>query len=269
MLQLAVQAAAPREAGGLGAGVIFIDTEKRFRAERVREIAAARFPAWLASAGASPGGPAQAARALDALCGRILVVEASSCEELLRRLESMEAAVIGGGTRLLVVDSVAALARSGTANERQEALGHLAAALKRLSETLGMAAVATNMVAVDVGGGGGPGGAGPGEAPGGEGGGGVIRSLKAALGGRWYHAVNTRLVLEVGGGARWLHVAKSPLAPPCAFGYLINATGLALIEGAETGPLEGAGGHVRIRNEPDEVRLADEAAAAAAAVQNL
>ena len=89
-------------------------------------------------------------------------------------------------------------------------------------------------------------------------------------------------MLEAGGGARWLHVAKSPAAPLCAFGcagprgdkrerglelkhgpieairlpsppfplsrYEVGAGGLTLIPGSATGAMEGPA-EIAIRNE--------------------
>jgi RecA/RadA recombinase len=43
-LTLAVAAAAPVAAGGLGGGVVFIDTEQKFSGVRLAEIARAKFP---------------------------------------------------------------------------------------------------------------------------------------------------------------------------------------------------------------------------------
>ena len=107
---------------------------------------------------------------------------------------------------MCTVDSVAALARAqfgrGQLTQRQELLGQIASALKQLSERLGMAAFVTNQVTTRWGG----------KRAGHEGmkedrdasGGNVdadAGSVTAALGTKWAHCVNTRLVLEGAEGA--------------------------------------------------------------------
>jgi len=93
--------------------VLYIDTERKFSARRLVELAATR-----AGAGVFDG---------DALAARVLVVAPAGAPELLALLQGLEAAVIERGVRLVVVDSIAALARAGFGAaqlpERQQALG--------------------------------------------------------------------------------------------------------------------------------------------------
>lgn len=196
-LTLACACAAPRRCGGLESGVVFIDTEQRFSSQRLAEIARAKFPEALSPACASDS--ADAERELDALTSRVLVLTPSTLSEMLQRLNGLEEALIDRGVRLLIVDSVAALARAqfgrGQLTQRQELLGQIASALKQLAERLGMAAFVTNQVTTRVGArvrhahadAAGGGDDATGDAPG---------SVTAALGTKWAHCVNTRLVLE-------------------------------------------------------------------------
>ena len=196
-LTLACACAAPKRCGGLESGVVFIDTEQRFSSQRLAEIARAKFPETLSPAHAPDA--ASAERELDALTSRVLVLTPSTLSEMLQRLNGLEEALIDRGVRLLIVDSVAALARAqfgrGQLTQRQELLGQIASALKQLAERLGMAAFVTNQVTTRVGArvrhahdtAGGGGDAADADSPG---------SVPAALGTKWAPCVNTRLVLE-------------------------------------------------------------------------
>jgi RAD51-like protein 1 len=141
------------------------------------------------------------------------------------------------------VDSVAALARAqfgrGQLTQRQELLGQIASALKQLSERLGMAAFVTNQVTTRWGG----------KRAGHEGlkedGDADAGSVTAALGTKWAHCVNTRLVLEGAEGAegadgkandgedagyhqrrRVIKVVKSPRCPLVGFECDVYAGGI-------------------------------------------
>ena len=195
-LTLACACAAPKRCGGLESGVVFIDTEQRFSSQRLAEIARAKFPETLSPAHAPDA--ASAERELESLTSRILVLTPSTLSEMLQRLNGLEEALIDRGVRLLIVDSVAALARAqfgrGQLTQRQELLGQIASALKQLAERLGMAAFVTNQVTTRVGArvrhahaDAAGGDDATGDAPG---------SVTAALGTKWAHCVNTRLVLE-------------------------------------------------------------------------
>lgn len=148
------------------------------------------------------------------------------------------------------VDSVAALARAqfgrGQLTQRQELLGQIASALKQLSERLGMAAFVTNQVTTRWGGAraGHEGIKEDGDGAGGGGGGGDADagSVTAALGTKWAHCVNTRLVLEGAEGAdgkandgedagyhqrrRVIKVVKSPRCPLVGFECDVYAGGI-------------------------------------------
>ncbi|KAK9840539.1 hypothetical protein WJX81_000352 [Elliptochloris bilobata] len=195
--------------------VLYIDTERKFSAGRLVEVAAARAGDVASHHDLNPGGFDPAG-----LAARVLVASPASVVELLSMLQGLEAAVIERGVRLVVVDSIAALARADFAAaqlpQRQQALGQAAAALKHLAETFRIPVVVTS---------------------GGQGGG-----LVAALGALWAHAVNTRLVLESVGAARYVKVAKSAAAPDAAVAFRVTARGLEA--DAEAPALQQAGAGV-------------------------
>ena len=201
-LTLAVAAAAPTSVGGLDSGVVFVDTEQKFSGARVAEIAANAFPSvYGVSSDDAPQIAAEKATALRSLTEKILVLTPSTLSETLQRLSGLEEALIDHAVRLLVVDSVAALARAefgvgrGQIARRQELLGQIASVLKRQAERLHMAALVTNQVttrarAADEGADSNAlADAGAGDAS-------ATAATAAALGVKWAHCVNTRLVLE-------------------------------------------------------------------------
>ena len=201
-LTLAVAAAAPRRLGGLDAGVVFVDTEQKFSGARVAQIAANVFPsAYGVSSDDAAHERDAKATALRALTEKILVLTPSTLSETLQRLSGLEEALVDHAVRLLVVDSVAALARAefgvgrGQIARRQELLGQIASVLKRQAERLHMAALVTNQVttrarAADEG------ADSDALADAGAGDASATAATAAALGVKWAHCVNTRLVLE-------------------------------------------------------------------------
>lgn len=108
-------------------------------------------------------------------------------------LQSLDAVMLPHAVRLVVVDSVAALARldfaPGSMQNRQRVLGQQASALKRLAETYSVPVLVTNQVMARVR-----------EADASESSSNSGGGVAAALGTMWAHAVNTRLVLEAHNG---------------------------------------------------------------------
>ncbi|KAK9807879.1 hypothetical protein WJX72_011994 [[Myrmecia] bisecta] len=199
--------------------VLYIDTEKKFSTSRLVEIAQRRWPADFAS---------QAA--VQALTQRLLVITPTSSADLLARLMALESTIIDHSVRLIVIDSIAAFARSefdrAQIAERQQTLGQQAAALKYLAEAFRIPVLVTNQVTTRIQG---PAGyafdaTSSSHAPETSG----QSHLTAALGTMWAHAVNTRLVLETAGGARFTKIAKCPSAPNAVFAYAVTASGLEL-----------------------------------------
>ena len=237
-LTLAVATAAPTNAGGLGAGVVYIDTEQKFSGARLAEIARAKFPD-VYGADASFD---DAQAALERLTAKVLVLTPSTLSEILQRLNGLEEALIDHGVRLLVVDSMACLARAefgrGQVAQRQELLGQIASVLKQQAERLHMAVFVTNQVTTRIGAPATHGARQEGSGRDGDGDGGEGGSVTAALGTKWAHCVNTRLVLEgsgptesapshrAGSFGRVVKVVKSPRCPLVGFEYEVWAGGI-------------------------------------------
>ncbi|KAI3430763.1 hypothetical protein D9Q98_009175 [Chlorella vulgaris] len=230
-LQLAVLGCLEREAEG--GSVAFIDTEKKFSARRLAQIARERLPQQYPSE-----------EALAGMASRVLVFCPRTSQELLHTLQTLEATIIERRVRLVLLDSVASLARAdfaaGSLPERQRMLGQQASRLKYLAETFHIPVLVTNQVTTHIGGSFGGGSTGGGG------------HLTAALGTLWAHAVNTRLVLEMVQGTRFVRIAKSPAAPIAAFAYVVTGSGLELLDGLEAPPemlQQGSVTHMAIANE--------------------
>ncbi|KAG0614936.1 hypothetical protein M758_5G002000 [Ceratodon purpureus] len=231
-LMMSVLATMPEDLGGLDGSVIYFDTEKKFRSGRLLQIAKYRFPEHFLSN-----------RILEQLATRVLLVQPSTVAELMLRLQGLEESIRQHGVRLLVIDSVAALVQSEYGYDRiiqrQEILGKQASILKHLAEVHRMPIIVTNQVRFQ----GGPGGQATAFSSAGrkeitltaeeasqEG---LDLQLTAALGTKWAHAVNIRLVLESLSGNRYIKIAKSPMSATIAFHYEITAAGIEQI-GDET-----------------------------------
>lgn len=206
--------------------VVYLDSERAVREKRLRQIAHARS----AAAGRPPLPPAE-------LAARIAVERPGTAAELTARLQSLllqpppPAAL-----RLLVVDGVAALVQDeyglDRMAERQRVLGQVASLLKAVAERLRVPVVVTNQVRMQR--------AGQGDVPsfaddglatdGGADGGGADAAadmrVAPALGTRWAHAVNIRLVMEWQAGQRCVAIAKCPYAPLMRFPYAITSAGV-------------------------------------------
>jgi len=187
-----------------GRGVVYIDTEGRFSAERLVHIITAL------------GGTHDMAA-----CVSVLKAEGTSSAQLLALLQGLEQTIIEHEVGLVVCDSVAANIRvefaSDKLRERQQALARQASQLKYLAETFSLTALVTNQVM--------------------GGGRGVSATvvdvsrieddgeLTAALGTAWAHCVNVRVALEECNGARVLRVVKSPLSKEARVAYAIGDRG--------------------------------------------
>lgn len=236
-MTVAARAPLPVEYGGLAGGVVFVDTEGKFSAERLLGI--------VSQLDAVLGDPARGKQRRDAILGAVTVVRAKDSAELRSLVDDVEAAVARSGARLVVIDSIAALARrdfdQSTLRERQGELSRLASSLKHVAEAYRLLVLVTNQVAGRMS----PEEAGP--MPGG--------SVRPALGTTWSHCVNTRLVLQhlpgaavvggrgaeaggaggdalraaASGGVRTVSVAKSPVAPCVSDSYVIARAGVVAI----------------------------------------
>jgi DNA repair protein RadA len=130
---LCVTVQAPRDEGGLGGKVVYVDTENTFRPERIAEIARAR------------------EQVPDAILEGIIVAKAfnSSHQELI--LGELGSQIRSWGVRLVIIDSAVAHYRAeflgrGTLSERQQRLNRFMHTLVRTAEVYNVAVVATNQV---------------------------------------------------------------------------------------------------------------------------
>ncbi|GAX80377.1 hypothetical protein CEUSTIGMA_g7816.t1 [Chlamydomonas eustigma] len=248
--QLALMTSAPLDCGGIGASVIYIDTERKFSSTRLSEMARCRFPHQLI-----PG-----SAALSNMLSRVLLISPTSIEQLMKCLEGLEAGIMQHRVGLVVLDSIAALVRSDLSGvsvtstsvasrshmgdgrvlndslgdssivARQEVIGQVASRLKYLAESFKIPVVVTNQVTtrfsdattahgfqqqqqlpstMDQG------------------------HLTAALGTKWAHCVNVRLVLDRLAERRFMKVAKSPSSDNIACEYKITAQGVEEVFGSQ------------------------------------
>ena len=177
------------------------------------------------------------------LAEKVFVVTPQSLQELKVRIENLKPALTQSDAKLIVIDSVARLARAeggigaGSSSseslvKRQNILSSIAAALKRHAEQLNVAVVVTNQVTTNT----------------------NINSnyhnsndpakanmvsrdsqVAAALGTKWAHCVNVRISMSgaIDGkadGKREMRVVKSPRTALSRFLYRITASGCASID---------------------------------------
>ncbi|XP_061192488.1 DNA repair protein RAD51 homolog 2-like [Saccostrea echinata] len=212
---LSVLATLPRNRGGLGGKVLYIDTESAFSAERLVEIAQNKYPDLYNSD--------------DELCDmaqKVLVDNHQTCASLIKKLETLEEEVIAHKIRLIIVDSIASLVRkefssgAGTSLvQRTNFLSRQAALLKYVAEVFCIPVIVTNQITTRF-----------------------SRQasdqdeestefsegyVTVALGNTWSHNVNTRLILQyLNDNKRQVMVAKSPVAPFTVFNYTIQKDGI-------------------------------------------
>ncbi|OAE35671.1 hypothetical protein AXG93_1154s1250 [Marchantia polymorpha subsp. ruderalis] len=253
-LMLSVLTAMPRSLGGLDGSVIYIDTEHKFSPGRMMEIAQHKFPDIFRDAEMLQQfllddivhllvlsiGVSQDLTGLVQLALRVLVLHPSSVNDLMESLRALEKAIIERSARLIVIDSVAALLQSEYGRdriiERQEMLGQQATILKFLAEAFRIPVLVTNQVRTKSD----NQWSGPASAnaphdahnraiPIDFGEGGLEQHLTAALGTKWAHSVNVRLVLECTVSGHYLiKIVKSPMSPSVSFPYRLTQGGLEL-----------------------------------------
>ncbi|XP_037801245.1 DNA repair protein RAD51 homolog 2-like [Penaeus monodon] len=227
-LHTAVRAVLSGESSGRNTSVIYIDTETAFRAERIVEIICKRYP--------------ESEPRISKCLSKILLYQPSTISNLSQILETLEVTAVEKDTGLLIVDSIASLARkemmagSSEANiARVNQLASWAARLKSIAQQLNICVVVTNQVTsrfLDKE----PMITGEGNEEEAETSTGVKEHMYSthitpALGNTWTHCVNTRLILQYdGSNSRQLIIAKSPVAPFAAFAYVIGAGGIEIKE---------------------------------------
>jgi DNA repair protein RadA len=131
--QLAVAAQLPKEKGGLGGRVAYVDSENSFRTERITEIAN-RYdldPNWVLK--------------------NILRGRAYNVDHQMLLVDQIKDIAEKENIKLLIVDSLTAYFRAefsgrGTLSERQQKLNRHMHSLMKLSETKNMAVLVTNQV---------------------------------------------------------------------------------------------------------------------------
>ncbi len=131
--QLCVNAQLPLGKGGLGGGVLFIDTEGTFRPERLHDIAKAK--------GMDP----------DAVLEGVSYVRAQTTDQQILTAERADKLIQEKGIKLIVVDSMMALFRSefvgrGALGERQQKLNMHIHRLQALADKFNIAIYITNQV---------------------------------------------------------------------------------------------------------------------------
>ncbi|XP_050014403.1 DNA repair protein RAD51 homolog 2 isoform X7 [Alexandromys fortis] len=236
-MMMSILATLPTNMGGLEGAVVYIDTESAFTAERLLEIAEARFPLYF-----------NTEEKLLQMSSKVHLHRELTCEGVLQRLESLEEEIISKGVKLVIVDSVASVVRKefdpqlqGNIKERNKFLAKEASLLKYLAETFSLPVILTNQITTHLS------GALPSQADlvspaddlslseGTSGSGCVV----AALGNTWSHCVNTRLILQyLDSERRQILIAKSPLASFTSFVYTIKGEGLVLQGIANLAPLK-------------------------------
>ena len=155
-------------------------------------------------------------------------MQPGTCEGLLGCLRAAEKVVIDYGVKLLVVDSVAAPVKRdfgpgvAAARERAETLGQCAVQLKWLADVFGIPVLVTNHTVTTYREREEERGARVQALVAGDGEDGQV----AAMGLKWKHCVNVRLVMQQEFGRRLLRISKSPLCPQAAFEYVLAADGV-------------------------------------------
>jgi DNA repair protein RadA len=132
-LTMCVMCQKPKEEGGLGGGVLYIDTENTFRPERIVSIAKAK--------GLDP----------EKVLDNIIVARAYNSAHQILILEEAGPIIEQHNIKLIIADSAVGLFRAeylgrGTLSERQQRLNRFMHLLVRTAETYNCAAIATNQV---------------------------------------------------------------------------------------------------------------------------
>jgi RAD51-like protein 1 len=180
-LTLAALAAVPNlESAACSSGVVYIDTEQKFDPTRLHQMV------WERCRRRQDGVFRRAsAEQLGRICtdavDHVTVFTLTSCKELVGRLRALQRLVIEKNVKLLIVDSVAAVARQEYSSivHRQAWLNQQASLLKYIAERFDIPVVVTNQVTTRL--------ADDEKLP---------ANLTPALGNTWSHCVNTRLFLD-------------------------------------------------------------------------
>ena len=131
--QLAVNVQLPKDKGGLGGNVLFIDTEGTFRPERIEQMAKA-----------SSLDPKE-------ILANIVMVRVLNTEQQILTLERADSLIQDRNVKLIIIDSLTSLFRSefvgrGALAERQQKLNQHIHRLQMLADKYNIAAYITNQV---------------------------------------------------------------------------------------------------------------------------
>ena len=238
-------------------GVIYFDTELKLDVSRLVEIAVSTNPSLYSNA------REDSAAMKDKLLSSISVHRPTTCSELLSMIENLQDTVIQQGSALIVIDSIAVLARKEGLNEQDKELYVVrqSALLKKIAEMCRCTVLVTNQVVLDsysildydedkitdISG----------------------QVYKPSMGVTWHHCISTRLVMnkmspesqlrcsfspsaastpvvsntgysndaspraatnfsEIVHYDRMLSLTKSPVAPKCSLPYTIQSSGLVV-----------------------------------------
>ncbi|CAG07273.1 unnamed protein product, partial [Tetraodon nigroviridis] len=207
-LQLAVDVQVPHCFGGLGAQVVYVDTEGGFRLQRLLDLAAAAVNHCSLLAEDQEQRVAMETFTVETILSNVFVVRCHDYLELLAELHLMPGFLSAHpGVRLLVVDSVASPFRPllDELSQRTRLLSGLAQQLVAMAASRDMAVVVTNQMTTRVWG--------------------THSEVVPALGDTWGHAAAIRLRLQWEGPRRLATIVKSPCHRVSAVGYQITSEG--------------------------------------------
>ena len=123
--------------------VIYIDTEHKFDCMRLAEVAAQRYPGLY--------GQEQDEVEIGALLDHVKIMRPSTCKELYEMISTLQPTVISEHVSLIVVDSMAALARRESLNEhdKEQFVVNQASLLKMMAELCHCTVICTNQIMVE------------------------------------------------------------------------------------------------------------------------
>jgi DNA repair protein RadA len=131
--QLAVSVQLPKDKGGLGGSVLFVDTEGTFRPERIISIAKAY--------DLDP----------ETVLANIMVIRATTTEQQILSIDRADKLIVEKNIKLIIMDSLTSLFRAeyigrGALAERQQKLNQLVHRLQMLADKYNLAVYITNQV---------------------------------------------------------------------------------------------------------------------------
>lgn len=200
-------------------GVVYVDTELKFDPIRLKHLVINTYPEQF-----DVNLSLDATANMDSLLSSIKVIRPMSCRDLMNEIENLENLVISDDISLIIIDSIAALARKEGLNEqdKEEYIVRQASVLKRLADLCHCVILTTNQITpcrdkgnVESN---------------------SISNYIPTLGVTWHHCVSTRINLSFQTVSafepprRAITLSKSPIAQSSTFYYVIGPSGITLIE---------------------------------------